>query len=114
MINTVKIQRDGWLLNGSMLVPNAPGNVHYQMIQDWIAEGNVPDPEFTPGELAQKVTDDTNRESLAALQELDSTSIRSIREWVASQSSAPKGLKDLEAEALRIRGRIVPKTNKQS
>ena len=54
-IETVKTQGNGYLVNGSMSVPNAPGNRHYQMVQDWIAEGNEPDPEFTTIELAAQV-----------------------------------------------------------
>ena len=51
-IEKVKIQGDGFLINGSISVPNAPGNRHYQMVLGWIADGNTPEPEHTPGELA--------------------------------------------------------------
>lgn len=51
MINTVKIQGEGYLVNGSMSVPNAVGNRHYRMVQEWIAEGGTPEPEFTQEEL---------------------------------------------------------------
>lgn len=50
-IETVKISGEGYLINGSMSVPNALGNRHYQDVQNWIAEGNIPDPEFTEIEL---------------------------------------------------------------
>lgn len=53
-IETVKIQGDGWLINGSLSVPNAPRNRHYKIVQDWIAEGNEPDLEFTSADLAQR------------------------------------------------------------
>lgn len=26
-------------------IPNAPGNVHWEMYQEWLGEGNTPDPE---------------------------------------------------------------------
>jgi hypothetical protein len=42
-IKTVKMQGSGYLLNGTLSVPNAPGNRHYDAIQLWIAEGNIPD-----------------------------------------------------------------------
>lgn len=51
-IQTVKYSGDGFLVNGNMSVPNAEGNRHYQMVQQWIAEGNTPEPEFTAEELA--------------------------------------------------------------
>jgi len=41
-IETVKIQSQGCLINGNMSVPNDPANRHYQMILDWINEGNTP------------------------------------------------------------------------
>ena len=54
MINTVKLQGDGYLVDGNMSVPNAIGNRHYQEVQDWIALGNTPEPEFTQAELNQQ------------------------------------------------------------
>ena len=54
MINTiksVKIQGQGYLLNGTMSVPKADGNIEYELIKQWIAEGNTPEPEFTEEEL---------------------------------------------------------------
>ena len=54
MIETVKIQGQGYLLNGTMSVPKADGNREYELIKQWIAEGNEPEPEFTEEELAQQ------------------------------------------------------------
>ena len=54
MIETVKIQGQGYLLNGTMHVPgNAPGNSEYELIKQWIAEGNIPEPEFTEEEILE-------------------------------------------------------------
>ena len=53
-IQTVKIQGQGYLLNGIMSVPKADGNREYELIKQWIAEGNTPEPEFTEEELAQQ------------------------------------------------------------
>ena len=50
-ILTVKIQGDGYLLNGTMSVPKADGNREYEAIKQWLAEGNSPEPEFTAEEL---------------------------------------------------------------
>jgi len=41
-IETVKLQEDGYLINGNMSVPNDPANRHYQELLDWINEGNTP------------------------------------------------------------------------
>ena len=45
IITTVQFSGDGYLLNGNILVPNAPGNRHHTAIQEWIAAGNTPDPD---------------------------------------------------------------------
>lgn len=50
-IKTVKIQGQGYLLNGSMRVPKAEGNREYELIKQWLTEGNIPEPEFTEKEL---------------------------------------------------------------
>lgn len=53
-IITVKMQGQGYLLNGSMSVPKADGNREYELIKQWLAEGNTPEPEFTEEELRIK------------------------------------------------------------
>ena len=50
-IQTVKIQGHGYLLNGTMGVPKADGNREYELIKQWLSEGNIPEPEFTEEEL---------------------------------------------------------------
>ena len=52
-IKSVKIQGNGYLLNGTMSVPEADGNREYELIKLWIAEGNTPEPEYTEAELAE-------------------------------------------------------------
>jgi len=42
IIETVKTQEYGYLVNDSMSVPNDPANSDYQRILDWINEGNTP------------------------------------------------------------------------
>ena len=53
-IKSVKIQCEGYLLNGNMSVPKANGNREYELIKEWLAEGNVPEPEFTEAEIAEQ------------------------------------------------------------
>ena len=50
-IQTVKIQGQGYLLNGTMSVPKAEGNREYELIKQWLAEANTPEPEFTEEEI---------------------------------------------------------------
>lgn len=52
-IQTVKLQENGYLVNGSMSVPKAEGNRHYNDIKVWL-ESNTPEPEFTEAELEAK------------------------------------------------------------
>ena len=56
-IQTVKIQGQGYLLNGTMHAPgNAPGNREYELIKQWLSDGNIPEPEFTEKEIeAQRI-----------------------------------------------------------
>lgn len=54
-ISTVKLLAEGYLVNGVKFVPDDPANSDYQEVQDWVTEGNTPDPEFTDAErLANK------------------------------------------------------------
>ena len=43
IIETVKTQENSYLVNGTMSVPNNPANKDYQLILDWINEGNTPE-----------------------------------------------------------------------
>ena len=103
MINTVKLQGNGYLVNDSMTVPNSSGNRHWQAVQQWISEGNTPELEFTQIEIDQKVIQDNNSQITQELAVLDRASIRDIREWIAKQLDAPQMLKDREAQAIAKR-----------
>jgi hypothetical protein len=53
-ITSVKIQPNGWLLNGNMFVPDAPGNAERAAILNWIEAGNTPEPDVpTQEQLTQ-------------------------------------------------------------
>ncbi len=43
----------GYLVDGNMSVPLDDGNRHYQEVQVWIAEGNIPEDAYTQAELNQ-------------------------------------------------------------
>ena len=53
-IKSVKIQGNGYLLNGTMSVPKADGNREYELIKLWLSEGNTPEPEYTEAEIAEQ------------------------------------------------------------
>lgn len=53
-IQTVKAKGQGYLLNGTMIVPKADGNREYELIKKWMAEGNTPEPEFTDEDIAEQ------------------------------------------------------------
>ena len=57
-IETVKDLENSYLVNGSTTVPKDSTNSDYKKVQDWIAEGNTPDPEFTPAELLENAKKD--------------------------------------------------------
>lgn len=52
-INTVQLQSYGYLINDVLMVPIDSGNRHYRAVLEWLAEGNVPTPEFTDEELLE-------------------------------------------------------------
>jgi len=54
MIKTVKLTSTGYLVNGSMSVPNDKGNRHYQEVQEWLDSGGVIEPQYTQAELAEQ------------------------------------------------------------
>jgi hypothetical protein len=54
-ITSVKVQPNGWLLNGNILVPDAPGNAEREAILAWIADGNTPESDApTQEQLSQQ------------------------------------------------------------
>ena len=70
-VTSVKIQGQGYLLNGTMSVPKANGNREYELIKEWLSEGNTPEPEFTDTELAQQAVDKKIAEAKAYLANTD-------------------------------------------
>ena len=65
-IKSVKIQGNGYLLNGAMSIPMADGNREYELIKLWIADGNTPEPEYTEQELIEQ----TKQMALTAVQNM--------------------------------------------
>ena len=91
-IISVKIQQNGWLLNGTMGVPDAPGNIEREAIIKWLEEGNTPEPEFTPEELDfQKIS----KEIEEAKKYLNNTDYKDL------PSYEPKVDEDLEVIRLK-------------
>lgn len=70
-IQSVKIQGQCYLLNGAMSVPKADGNREYELIKQWLEEGNIPEPEFTDEEIAQQEIQKQLQEAKAYLASTD-------------------------------------------
>ena len=70
-ITSCKTQESGWLVNGNMSVPNSRPNRHCADVLAWIAEGNVPAPEFTDAEIAANAQTLANSEALEYLKSTD-------------------------------------------
>ena len=59
MINGFKLIEGGVIRKfDGACIPDSPGNRDWKEYQEWLAEGNTPDPEFTPEELARKPIDE--------------------------------------------------------
>jgi len=81
-ITKVKQYGEGYLVNDTLSVPNAPGNRHYQAIQTWLqVEGNNLTPEFTPEELAAKALADERDAKLALAEKMLSAGKAIIKEF---------------------------------
>ena len=70
-IQTVKIQGQGYLLNGTMSVPKADGNKEFELIKQWLSEGNTPEPEFTEEEILTQKQNEFRAERNNLLVEAD-------------------------------------------
>jgi hypothetical protein len=70
-ITSCKLNESGWLVNGSMNVPNDPANRHCADVLQWIAEGNTPAPQYTDAEIAANAQSLVNSESLEYLKSTD-------------------------------------------
>jgi hypothetical protein len=94
-ITSCKSQESGWLVNGTMSVPNDPANRDCQDVLQWIEEGNTPDPQFTSEEIAANAQQVINGESLAYLASTDWYVTRQSETDVA----VPQAILTLRAEA---------------
>jgi len=70
-ITSCKDLEHGYLVNGTMSVPNDPANRDCADVLQWIAEGNTPAPEFTDAEIAANAQAETNATSRAYLASTD-------------------------------------------
>ena len=70
-ITSCKSQESGWLINGTMSVPNDPANRHCAGVLQWIAEGNTPSPQYTDAEIAANTQAELNATSQAYLSSTD-------------------------------------------
>ena len=95
-ILTVKIQGQGYLLNGTMSVPKADGNREYELIKQWLAEGNEPEAEFNAEELAQISLNKAIQEAQSLL---DSTQFKFGEDYDKKYTSEWLDLKEKRQEA---------------
>ena len=70
-ITSCKSQDSGWLVNGTMSVPNDPANRDCADVLAWIAEGNTPAPQYTDAEIAANAQAELNATSQAYLDSTD-------------------------------------------
>ena len=70
-ITSCKLQESGYLINGTMSVPNDPANRHCADVLAWIAEGNTPDAQYTDAEIAANAQAELNATSQAYLASTD-------------------------------------------
>ena len=94
-IVSVKQLSNGWLLNGTMSVPDAVGNSEREAIKQWLSEGNTPEPEFTQEELDAQAIAKEKQEAQAYLISTDWYIVR----FADTGVEIPQEVKDKRAEA---------------
>lgn len=70
-IETVKMESGCYRVNGTMVVPPSTDNADYFFVQEWIAAGNTPAPQYTDAEIAANTQAETNATSQAYLASTD-------------------------------------------
>jgi hypothetical protein len=93
MINTIKNQGNGWLVNGNMSVPNDPRNTDCQEVLAYIADGGIVEDEFTPEELTAQAA----AERIQALQSTDADMARvaeDLYEFIVNGTPIPQSVHD--------------------
>ena len=70
-IQTVKIKGEFYLVNGNIFVPKIDSCVEYELIKQWLAEGNITEPEFTDEELLTQKQDEFRLERNTLLNKVD-------------------------------------------
>jgi len=85
----------GYLVDGTMIVPMDTLNRHYKLVQEWIAEGNTPEPAYTKKEMEEHKNNILKAE---AYRYLDSTDWYVTREHDTGEAM-PDEVKTKRAEA---------------
>lgn len=67
IIETVKYSKNGFLVNGSINVPNDPSNSDYQIIKKLISDGGIVDPEFSTLEIKYSLVEKIKLEAFARI-----------------------------------------------
>ena len=100
-IKSVKIQGNGYLLNGAMSVPMADGNREYELIKLWMADGNTPEPEYTDVELDAIALEQAKQEAIeqraVAMLEGDTYTLNGIDYKVSFTKDDGDGLVQVKA-----------------
>ena len=68
----------GYLVDDNMSVPLDDGNRHYKMVQEWIAEGNIPEEAYTQSEIDAHIKNVEVNKALAYLSDTDWYTARKI------------------------------------
>ena len=68
---------------GGLGIPNDPRNTDWQRYQQWLSEGNTPEPAETEAEIATREQEETNASAIAYLAETDWYLLRELDGGVA-------------------------------
>jgi len=104
MINTVKLQESGYLLNNNMSVPKADGNSEYEAIKLWLAEGNIPEPQYTQLQIDAVALAEEVQVSLSYLASTDHKFLVGYKAKEGEDLVAIEAARDVAREFIRNSG----------
>ncbi len=101
-MNIEKVKENGhggFIVNGSINIPNVEGNGHYRIVQEWIANGGIVEPFETPEQIAIREAKEKLEAIEGAIQALlDSEAKAKGYESILSACSYAGGANPFQAE----------------
>ena len=98
---TYKLSSTGIIRSDGACIPNSEGNRDWREYQEWLADGNTPEPEFTEQELIDKAQNEEISELKGDLQSQQIWLFRMLMEmWKAARQAGVVSNQDIDPDVL--------------